>query len=76
MCNADASVPSFFKRISNKREYRFTKMFIGSVTGVFVSHPGSLEHCDSSYDPRLRPWYVIGSTAARNMVIFYKLKSS
>ena len=46
---------------------------MGASTGVFVSHPGSVSHCDDFYDPRLRPWYVMGSTGARNILLLFKI---
>ena len=74
MCQVQLKVNKTFNDINNAREGRFTTVYIGSFTGVFTSHPGTIANCDDPYDARLRPWFVLGSTGARNIIIFFKIK--
>ena len=76
MCGVDESLEASFQDISNNRSYRYTKTFLGASTGLFVSHPGSMSHCVNFYDPRVRPWYVGGSTGSRNIVMLFKIKEN
>ena len=74
MCQIQIGVNKTFNEINNNREFRYTTVYIGSSTGVFSSYPGTISNCDNSYEARLRPWYVLGSTGARNIIIFFKIE--
>ena len=48
-------------------------MYVGSITGAFVSYPGIYEG-SYSYDPRVRPWYTISSAGQKNTFIYVDLQ--
>ena len=75
MCQVERRVNATLNKINANREKRYTTTYIGSSTGIFGSHPGTISNCDNDYDPRLRPWYVVGSTGARNIIMFFKIEN-
>ena len=64
-----------FTQISNKRDSRYAKTYVGSYTGAFVVHPGSSSHCDSKYDPTTRTWFQVGSTGRKNILFLFNMNS-
>ena len=75
MCQVKEKTNGTFDNINENRKFRYTTTYIGSSTGIFSSHPGTISNCESDYDPRLRPWYVVGSTGARNIIMFFKIEN-
>ena len=74
MCQVKEKTNGTFDNINEKRDYRYTTAYVGSSTGIFSSYPGNIRNCENYYDPRLRPWYVVGSTGARNIIMFFKVE--
>lgn len=33
--------------VNKMRENRYSKAYVGSITGLFMSHPASLGHCEA-----------------------------
>ena len=66
----------FEDELKQNRKKRYTITYIGSNTGAFVKHPGSYQNCDSDYDPRIRTWYVDGSTGIKNNLIFFNIRDA
>ena len=76
MITAQSLSDNFTNQISSLRNSRFAKVYIGSYTGLFVSHPGSSSHCEKSdYDPRMRPWYIAGTTGIKNTIFFFNINN-
>ena len=75
LCKVKDKTNGIFTNIDSKRNYRYTTTHIGSSKGLFSSHPGTINNCADFYDPRLRPWYVVGSTGARNIIMFFKIEN-
>ena len=75
LCRVKAMTDGTWTNIDSKRNYRYTTTHIGSSKGLFSSHPGTVHNCKKEYDPRLRPWYVVGSTGARNIIMFFKIEN-
>lgn len=47
-------------------------MYYGSSNGVFRMYPAATDKCvdnDSTYDPRVRPWYVAASSGPKDIVL-------
>jgi Mg-chelatase subunit ChlD len=47
-------------------------MYYGSSNGVFRMYPAATDNCvdnDSTYDPRVRPWYVAASSGPKDIVL-------
>lgn len=54
-------------------------MYFGSNRGLFRRFPGEYrarnERCDP-YDPRIRPWYTIAASGAKNVLVLIDKSSS
>jgi len=44
-------------------------MYFGSTQGTYFIYPGRHSQRCSSYDPRIRPWYVAGSSGSKNVIM-------
>lgn len=62
-----------YSSITDNRKSRYTKIYAGSSSGAFVSHPGAFDHCDKDYDPRARPWYIAGATGGKNVLLLFNI---
>ena len=51
-------------------------MYFGSHNGAFRIFPGRQSEQCGVYDPRLRPWYVAGSSGPKNVVLVLDLSGS
>ncbi len=54
----------------------FPSMYFGSNNGAFRIYPA--RHTDNcgSYDPRIRPWYVAGSSGPKNIIMILDISRS
>ena len=43
-------------------------LYYGTAEGVLVNYPG-FHWCSASYDPRVRPWYVMGATGPKDLFL-------
>lgn len=51
-------------------------MYFGSATGVFRIYPANQAEFCGGYDPRIRPWYVAGSSGPKNVVLLLDTSGS
>ena len=56
-------------------------LYYGSSEGVLVNYPAflwgwSCGSCSDSYDPRLRPWWVMGATGPKDVVLMIDTSGS
>lgn len=66
-----AEMDKFF--IKDMETNPFGWQYVGTYTSLFRTFPG---HYVCNYDPRHRPWYIAGSTGAKNLGIIYNSVSS
>ena len=59
--------------IKDMETHPFGWQYVGTYTSLFRTFPG---HYVCNYDPRYRPWYIAGSTGAKNLGIIYNSVSS
>lgn len=73
---------SIFNRINQESQQRFTYTYFGNSLGSFRIFPSIRESIDpetgkcGDYDPRIRPWYVSGSTGGKNVIIMLDVSGS
>jgi hypothetical protein len=52
-------------------------MHFGSASGAFRIYPArQQEDCPGNFDPRLRPWYVAGSSGPKNVILLLDTSGS
>jgi len=51
-------------------------MHIGMASGAFRIYPARVNATCSRYDPRIRPWYVAGSSGPKNVVMILDVSGS
>eukprot|EP00522_Entomoneis_paludosa_P002685 CAMPEP_0172472496 /NCGR_PEP_ID=MMETSP1065-20121228/68363_1 /TAXON_ID=265537 /ORGANISM="Amphiprora paludosa, Strain CCMP125" /LENGTH=659 /DNA_ID=CAMNT_0013230637 /DNA_START=297 /DNA_END=2277 /DNA_ORIENTATION=- len=51
-------------------------MYFGSTSGAFRIWPGRHSEVCGYYDPRVRPWYVAGSSGPKNVVLIIDMSGS
>ena len=51
-------------------------MYFGSHTGAFRIFPARQSQTCGVYDPRLRPWYVAGSSGSKNVILILDVSGS
>ena len=51
-------------------------MYFGSTTGAFRIYPARQSSTCGVYDPRVRPWYVAGSSGPKNIVLIIDVSGS
>ena len=63
-----------FKSLDEGRDKRYGIAYIGTSLGSFRAYPTfrqvdpETEEC-TDYDPRYRPWYVIATSGAKNVIL-------
>jgi len=65
-------VSSSSKDYWNKYSVSSPALFFGADNGVFRQYPASGDTCEndnSSYDPRVRPWYVAASSGPKDIIL-------
>ncbi|KAL3927885.1 MAG: hypothetical protein SGARI_005199 [Bacillariaceae sp.] len=51
-------------------------MHVGMSSGAFRLYPGRANETCGSYDPRIRPWYVAGSSGPKNVLLMLDVSGS
>ena len=51
-------------------------MYFGSKNGAFRIYPARQTDECGSYDPRIRPWYVAGSSGPKNIIMILDTSGS
>lgn len=51
-------------------------MYIGTSSGAFRFYPARANETCNAYDPRVRPWYVAGSSGPKNVVLMLDTSGS
>ena len=57
-------------------EIESPSMHIGMESGAFRLYPGRANETCGAYDPRVRPWYVAGSSGPKNIVLLMDVSGS
>lgn len=50
--------------------------YIGTPTGLFRQYPGDVQETCSTYDPRVRPWYVAATNGPLNVILVLDTSAS
>ena len=70
-----------FKELDNGRNKRYGIAYIGTSLGSFRAYP-TFRQIDpetgecTDYDPRFRPWYVIATSGAKNVLLMIDVSGS
>lgn len=82
LCYSRSVDEYFAKKTQDDRDYWATydiespSMHIGMESGAFRLYPGRANNTCGTYDPRIRPWYVAGSSGPKNVVLLLDISGS
>ena len=68
-----------FQALDTDRNFEYAIAYVGTTLGSFRSYPSSRQlengQC-KDYDPRYRPWYVIATSGAKNIILIIDISGS